>query len=273
MKKRSFYLILILLILIGNTAFASFFMEMIDVGAGDCFLLRCDNTWIMIDTGPEKALPRVEQVLDELGVTSLDMLLITHPHPDHAGNLEAILKKLPVTRVCVSGSENDSPFVESQNKAITDAGLTPVPLFRGNRFTIGDCEAVVLWPEAEPLELENDRSVVLKLIRENFSMLFMGDAELETEHCLLAGKQDLPLKANLIKLGHHGMATSSTYPFIAEVSPDFAFASCGSREKNATLSPLTVENLEECGVTYLFSTRENGNVILAIDDTGLLTIR
>lgn len=273
MKKRCFLLILILLILIGGTASASFFMEMIDVGAGDAFLLRSGNSWMMIDTGPAKALPKVEKALEDLNIQKLDALLITHPHPDHAGNLAAVLEKIPVGRVYISGAEQDSYFFNEQANVLDTAGVSGIFLYRGNRFSVGDMDALVLWPEPEPLEVENDRSVVLRLTCGSFSMIFTGDAELETERCLLAGMDDLPLKADFLKIGHHGMDTSTGYPFLEAVSPEYCFISCGREDQTATLSRSTLTTLQETGVSYIFSTRDWGSMILEIDDSNQLTIR
>lgn len=254
-----------------DSAFAVFSVDFMDVGAGDCILVQCDNRVMMIDTGPGRAWNKLDKELTDRCVNRIDLLVLTHSHPDHTANLDRILSSRLVSRVL--WSDDDSESFTDWKTVLEDSAIQSGTLKRGDNFELGETSCHILWPAGEMSELFNDRSVVMKITYHGFSLLLMGDAESETERKLLSLYAPQELKADLIKLGHHGMSTSSTWPLISAVSPTYAIASCAGPDHNSSLSPLVSETLEECGVTVVLTTAEYGTVHLEIDDSNRLTIR
>lgn len=254
-----------------SRAYAGFSMDILDVGAGDCILLRTDHATLLIDNGPPHAWKHIEPFLLQQGITGIDSLLLTHSHPDHCGNTTNILSSFPVGAILLSSVDTD--YSDDILLRAADLGLPVHTLTRGDHFSLDELQCDVLWPDQEASELVNDRSVVLLIDYHGFRMLFMADAESETERRLLQWTDPSLLQADLIKIGHHGMITSSTYPLIHAVRPTYALVSCGDANHNATLSPFVRDTLTECGVSWILPTSEYGDIHLEITDSGILTIR
>ncbi len=272
--KRQLCLITVILlcgICAVDTALAVFSVDFADVGAGDCIIICSDDRVMMIDTGPGLAWTSVDKKLTDLSISRIDLLILTHSHPDHTANLDRILSSRTVSEVLCSEADKES--FANWDAVLSESRIKTGTLSRGDSFTFGDAVCDVLWPCGEPSELFNDRSVVMRISYHGFSMLLMGDAESETERYLLALDDHNGLKADLIKLGHHGMNTSSTWPFIRAVSPTYAIASCAGPDHNSSMSESVRETLDECGVSYIFTTAGSGDIRLAIDDNNILTIR
>lgn len=270
-QMRLFTVILLCIVCTVSSAFAAFFIDFIDVGAGDCILIRSDGRAMMIDTGPGLAWSSVDGALTDLSVGRLDLLILTHSHPDHTANMDRLLSSRIVEKVL--WSEADSGSFTEWKDALNESGIPTGTLSRGDSFSFGDAYFTVLWPCGEPSGLINDRSVVMRIDYHGYSMILMGDAESETERNLLSISSPDELKADLIKLGHHGMSTSSTWPLINAVSPSVAVASCAGPEHNSSLSATVSETLAECGVQTVLTTFDHGTVRLEIDDSNILTIR
>lgn len=254
-----------------DSAFAVFSVDFTDVGAGDCIIIQADDKVMMVDTGPGLAWPAVDKKLSDLSVDRIDLLILTHSHPDHTANLDRILSSRIVSKVMFSDTDREA-FSDLET-ILSDSGIKTGALSRGDSFDTGPAFCEVLWPVSEPAELVNDRSVVMRITCHGFSILLMGDAESETERYLLSISDPAELKSDLIKLGHHGMNTSSTWPFISAVSPTYAIASCAGPDHNSSLSPIVRETLDECEIPYVLTTAEYGSIHLEISDNGILTIR
>ena len=269
-RTRHFILFLLLAVTMINHANAGFSMDVLNVGAGDCILLRTDHAVMMIDNGPSRAWKHIEAFLQEQSITQIDTLLLTHSHSDHCGNTASLFSMLPIGEVLLSSADSDYPDEILLQAA--DHG-TPIRLLtRGDQIILDGLLGNVLWPDKAICALINDRSVVLRIDVSGFRMLFMGDAESETERYLLHLADPSCLRADLIKVGHHGMMTSSTYPLISAVQPTYALVSCGDTDHNATLSPIVRDTLRECGVSWILTTSEFGDIHLEISDTSMLTI-
>lgn len=184
----------------------------IDVGQGDSILLISpEGKTMLVDAGPEDAFPAVDGALREHGVTSLDAVVATHPHADHIGAMAAVLDAYPV-----------------------GAYYTNADLCGGMTVSWADsCTVTVLspigtYPEAEEV---NDRSVVLHVRYGDTAVMLTGDAEALAEGRMLDTYPQSMLKADVLKLGHHGSSTSSYYAFFLAVDPDYAVASCGKNNE------------------------------------------
>lgn len=270
-RMHPFILVLLLTVAWMSHAYAGFSMDMLDVGAGDCLLLRSGQSVMLIDTGPARAWQHIDSFLQEQDIPKIDLLLLTHSHPDHCGNTTRILAGIPVGEILMSSADtdyHDDIFLQAASLGIPIRTLT-----RGDRLSLDGVTFDVLWPGTEPCALVNDRCVVLRAEANGFTMLLMADAESETERYLLHTANPSLLHADLIKLGHHGMLTSSTYPLIRAVQPTYALVSCADSTHNATLSPIVRDTLDEFNVPWILTTSEIGDIHLEISDSGILIIR
>lgn len=203
---------------------AVFSVVFLDVGQADSALVGCDGHYMLIDGGNRGDSNLVYTVLEREGISHLDIVVGTHAHEDHIGGLpgafeyaDAALTLSPVTEY---GSKVFQNFADAAEKK--GGGLT-VPQV-GDTYMLGDAVVTILGVNGG--KDTNDTSIVLKVQYGEISFLFTGDAELEAEQTILNTGADL--SATVLKVGHHGSDTSTSYVFLREIMPTYAVISVGT---------------------------------------------
>ncbi len=237
-----------------------FQVHFIDVGQADAALLLCDDAYMLIDGGNSADSSLMYSYLKEQEITYLDYILASHAHEDHVGGLAGAMNYADVGAVyCPVTSYDSEPFgdfvkyVEKQNLEIT------VPE-AGDTFNLGSAVVEILGLNAEGEE--NDASMIVKISYGDTSFLFTGDAEREAEQALLNSGCDL--NSTVLKVGHHGAADSTTYPFLREVMPTYAIISVGAENGYGHPTEGTLSKLEDAGV-QIYRTDVHGNIIATSD--------
>ena len=271
MKKRFFALLLAgLLLLCGCTEAApevpvpqgdGLTVHFLDVGQADCALLECGGAFMLIDGGNVDDGQMVVSYLDQMGVEEFQAVVCTHAHEDHVGGLSAVLSVVPTEAVysptATYGSRCFDDFmyyVDQQRLEIT----YPEP---GASFLLGDALVTVLGPVKDYAET-NDTSIVMKVVYGDTSFLFTGDMERDAENDMLDYGMDV--KADVLKVGHHGSNTSTCYRFLYEVDPDYAVISCGRDNSYGHPHREPMERLRQQGAA-IFRTDEMGTVVAVSD--------
>lgn len=194
----------------------------IDVGQADSALILCDGHAMLIDGGNVADSDLVYAYLKKLGVNQLDFVVATHAHEDHVGGLAGALNYAKADVALCPVTNHDSKAFNNFVKYLGDTAITvPKP---GDAYTLGSASFTVLGP-INPSNDPNNTSIVLKLVYGDTSFLFTGDCERDEEQDILGTKPDL--RATVLKVGHHGSDTSTSYPFLREIMPQFAVISCG----------------------------------------------
>lgn len=192
----------------------------IDVGQADSALILCGGQSMLIDGGNVADSGLLVSYLEGQGLPELDYAVDTHAHEDHVGGLAGPLAKYGAEQVY-------APVTDYDSKAFCDfkkyAGDVTVPA-PGDSWTLGSAVVTVLGPQKEYSEV-NNTSIVLRVDFGETSFLFTGDAERGAEQDMLDAGCDL--QATVLKVGHHGSDTSSGYPFLREVEPQYAVISVG----------------------------------------------
>jgi competence protein ComEC len=157
-------------------------------------------------------------------------------------------------------------------RAITEKRIPFTAAKRGMKFDLDSgVRFEVLNPEGNDQwitkvrpggSVENANSVVLRLSYGNFSMLFTGDAETETEDLLI--KSGAPLRAQVLKVGHHGSRYATSDRFLEAVAPEAATISCGAGNRYGHPAPETINRLQKAGVK-IYRTDQNGEIAIATD--------
>jgi competence protein ComEC len=169
-----------------------------------------DLTWPgRFDTGARDVVP----ALAELGISRLDLVVLSHPHPDHAGGISTVLDRVPVGELWMT-PERDAIATAVRERAARRGVRVREP----HDLTLAGVRIEVLSHYEEGRSL-NDNSIVLRLVHGEVAMLFPGDVEALAEADLAQGASEL--RAQLLKAPHHGSRTSSTEPFLRRVSPRF----------------------------------------------------
>lgn len=200
----------------------------LDVGQGDCTIIRTEGHAMMVDTGDNRTGDEVAAYLQEQGISSLDYLILTHPDADHIGGGDNVLESVEVKQVLMPDVVNDT---KTYGEVIQDIELynvdtvSPVP---GETYSLGDAEFIILSPEPDAVNGEYARgiSIGIKLIHGENSFVMCGDAEEEAEKEMVE-RFGGELECDVLKCGHHGSSTSTTDLFLEKTNPTWAVISCG----------------------------------------------
>lgn len=207
----------------------------LDIGQGDAHLIRVGDEYTLIDTGDVDHRDRLIAQLKKYNVKSLKNVIITHPHADHMGGFYALIKAgILIGHVYDNGMEAGTSVYKTYMKHITAKKIPHSALYKGMTVDLGSgAQFIVYAPEEGHYIMDkkgqpdpNDNSIVGKLVFGKFSMLFTGDASRAEENKLIK-EENTKLSSRILKVGHHGSASSSQKDFIRSVRPEKAVISVG----------------------------------------------
>jgi competence protein ComEC len=262
-----------------------FEVSVLDVGQGDSiFVASPGGHTMLIDgggqagaeaisgarSGPDTGEDVVSPYLWSRGIKKLDVVALTHAHHDHLDGLHAALANFQVRELWIGRDEETPAFVALLNEARA-RGTTIVQQIRGHDFDWDGVKARVLWPAdiSEVTKPSNDNSLVLTLDDGIVNFLLPGDIEKKVENELVA--EDAPLKADFLKVPHHGSKTSSTDAFVEAVAPKFAVVSVGDGNQFGHPVDSVVARYAAAGVRFLRTDRDGE--VTALTDGQTLTVR
>jgi len=245
----------------------------LDVGQGDCTVIQTPRGHVMVvDTGgrtPEDDRGRRTLVpfLRAQGVLRVDVLMLTHPDEDHIGGAKTLIERIPVRWLLISGFPSSSMSYGEILLTAQRRGVRLAMIRRGQELQFTDgVLAEVLHPPAGVLPLsehaDNNGSIVLRVRWGKTSFLLTGDAEAEAEADMLAS--GINLRADVLKLGHHGSATSSTEAFLYAVQPQVAIVSAGRHNPFGHPHPDVLARLDVRKIR-LFRTDRDGGITMTSD--------
>lgn len=236
----------------------------IDVGQGDSILAGSDGHYMLIDAGENDQADTVVSYLKQAGVTSLDYVIGTHPHSDHIGGLDKVIDAFTVGKVLLPPVEHTTRTFEDVLNAVSNKGLKitkPVP---GSTYTLGSASFTIVAPVKDYGNDLNNWSVGIRLTYGSNSFLMCGDAESQAESDMQ--ERGMPLKADVLKAGHHGSSTSTSSGFLKAVSPSYVVIQCGKDNSYGHPHKETMEKLEKAGCQVL-RTDEYGTITASSDGT------
>ncbi len=199
-------------------------IKFLNVGEADSTIILMKDYCIMIDAGLPSTYPVIKAELDALGITQIDALVITHFDKDHYGGAKDIVDNFTVGRVILGPDDNTSGKIEKMFKSFEAAGITPEYPEVGDKLSFGSAEFEILGPYSKSYEQENDYSLVGKLNFQGKSILFTGDSEATSLTEMLSNNQS-GLKADILKVPHHGRYNRMSPAFISAVAPTYAIIS------------------------------------------------
>lgn len=236
-------------------------VHFIDVGQADCALLQCDEHAMLIDGGNVEDSSLVVSYLQRRGVEVLDYVVCTHAHEDHVGGLSGPLNTCTVGQVFAPVTQYSSQAFSNFVKYTEQQGLKITVPQADSTFSLGGAQVTVLGPRRE-YEDTNNTSIVLRVDYGETSFLFTGDMESTAEQDLLdAGCE---LDATVLKVGHHGSSTSSSYAFLREVMPQYAVICAGEDNSYGHPHKEVMSRLYDARVT-VYRTDEQGTVVACSD--------
>lgn len=240
-------------------------VRFLDVGQGDSILLACGDETMLIDGGPVEEGQFLVSRLSRLNVTSLDYVVNTHPDEDHCGGLAGVLAQYPAEHVYASVTEYSTKIFSNVAKYASEQGHPIEVPETGDTWTLGSAVVTVIGP-VETYSDPNNGSLVLRVDYGETSFLFTGDMEQKAEEDLMASGANV--RADVLKVGHHGSPTSSSEAFLEAVGASVAVVSVGEGNDYGHPSADVLARLEALGAK-VYRTDELGEIIVTSDGKSL----
>lgn len=247
-------------------------VSFVDVGQGDCQLIRTDKYNILIDSGDIDCENEVIGFLKYSGVDYLDLVIATHPHTDHYGAMYRVLMNFDVGLFLMPELPEDLiPYGITYERFLTVKNERKIPAryaSAGERFLLGEnCYLDILSPQYYDYKDVNDFSITAKLVHGENSFLFTGDLQEFSELDLVENGTDLDV--DVLKVGHHGSAGASCEEFLNAVTPEIAVFNVS--EYNLYRHPRldVFDRLKTVGCNVSYSTANNGNIVMVSDGESL----
>jgi competence protein ComEC len=248
-------------------------VSFVDVGQGDATLIDFpDGQLALVDAGQGGRHPAGRELRGLLAArrrSRIDLVVITHGHPDHYGGLPDLLDDVEIGELWLNGQL----LIEERDGAMAD--LVTSAMARGTRVrfapelcesspSFGGVELEVLWPcpRYDAALGLNDNSIALRLVFGRQSFLFTGDLERDAERMLVAGGRLRP--TDVLKVAHHGSRTSSSAAFVAAVRPSLAVVSSGAGNRYGHPSPSVLARLLDAGAE-VHRTDIHGGLVVSTD--------
>lgn len=240
-------------------------VHFIDVGQADCALVTCDGQNMLIDGGNTADSQLIISYFRNYGIDKLDYIIATHPHEDHIGGLAAPLKNLDVSRVFATNKDSKSSICKTFTDAVVQKGLTIETPDIGDSLILGGADVKFLGPVEEYNDL-NNTSLVCKITYGENSFMFTGDMERDAEQDLISRGYDL--RYDVLKVGHHGSASSTSYTFLREVMPKYSVISVGKGNTYGHPTEEVLSRLRDAD-SKVYRTDLQGDIIFHSDGKNL----
>lgn len=232
----------------------------IDVGQGDCALVHTGSSAMLIDAGNKKDGPSIVGYIKNQGIKKLDYFILTHPHADHIGGAANVVNNIDIDKILMPKATHTSKTFEDLLNIIKSKGLKITSPAPGDNYALGSANFKIL--ASNDGNTLNNNSIVNRLVFENTSFMFAGDAESATESLVL--QRGYSIKSDVLKVGHHGSGTSTTESFLKAVSPKHAVISVGKGNSYGHPDQATLNKLS-AGSVEIFRTDESGTIIATSD--------
>ena len=251
----------------------------IDVGQGDSTLIITpDKKTVLIDGGGSDSFDVGEKVLLpyllDRRILKVDYVLISHFDTDHCGGILTIMEKVKVKNIIISEQAEHSENYERFKKLMIHKKIRLIEVKKGDKIKIGRySEFKILFPTSRLLSENplNNNSIVAQFNYNNFKMLFTGDIEKLAEQQILKTEK-AEIRADILKVAHHGSKTSSIPEFIKAVKPKIALIGVGKNNTFGHPNQQTIKNLENIKCR-IYRTDLQGEIIIKIDQKGRMNVK
>lgn len=277
MKNKKTLIILVVLFIISfvytkisenelNTAVApsdNLTVSFLDVGQGDSTFVEFPNgKCMLIDASTSDMGERICRHIKQKGYEEIDYLVATHPHTDHIGGMKQITESFLIGEVYLTGAVTTTKTYTDLLYAIKEKNISVKKAKSGVSFFEDDVKIEFLSPINDEYDDINNWSIVMKITFGENEFLFTGDAEELVEHQLINAGADI--KADVLKVAHHGSTTSSSAEFLRKALPEIAVIECGKDNEYGHPHNEVLKRLKDIGAK-VYRTDLDGDVVITSD--------
>ncbi len=243
-------------------------LHIIDIGQGDCALIRSAYGNILIDAGISEREYDLREHLNYCGIEKIDYFFCSHAHSDHIGGADMVVQNFKVENFILPRTEESNSMLERLIYYASAWGITPQYANMGDVYSLGEITITVLHA-GDGTYITNDNSLVLKITFGEMDFLFTGDISENVEYTLLDIYGEDVLDCEFLKLAHHGSDTSSTKHFLDAVSPYMASASCAKGNDYGHPRGEVLRRLELAGCENILRTDKMGTCVVRANKDGI----
>ena len=240
-------------------------IHFVDVGQADAILIKTPDGNVVIDVGTNDASDALLDHYKEHGIETVKYMFFTHPHDDHMGAAETVIRAIEVENIIMTDRTSNAKFFTGALDAIEEKDINVIRSKIGDVYTVGGLKMTILAPTDEKYSDDdtNNSSIILLAEFGETSAIFTGDAESVSEKVLLSMFKASDLDCDLLKVGHHASSSSTTEEFLRALTPTYAVVSVG---KNSYGHPdqAVLDRLASFGTT-VYITQRDGSVIFTSD--------
>lgn len=233
-------------------------VHFLDVGQADSILIQTPGGKnVLIDGGTNYAADGIVSYLKKQGVDKINMLIATHPHHDHIGAMDKLIDTFSINLLYIPPLSHQSKSYRGLQKAVENHETTVMEAKTGQSIRLAkDLRLDMLAPLGNSYNIENDYSLVTKLTHGDNRFLLMADAGKKSEKEML--QKRINVKADVLKVGHHGGNSGTSDEFLAKIDPKYAILTVGDHANFPSREVL--DRLKRKNVTML-STHQLGTIV------------
>lgn len=244
-------------------------VHFIDVGQGDAVLLEENGEFALVDAGLPENSYQLKEYLKRAGVTRLRYVVMTHPHADHYGGMQAVIESIPVDLVILPDFDKavypTTVLFKDLLASMIEKGIPAQTAKEGDSYSLGNGTIQVVHDGVLNAKDYNYLSLGLLFEAGDFRYLSTGDGEKANEAAILQSEQTI--QADVFKAGHHGSSTSNTYAFVEAVHPKIVVVSCALGNSYGHPHREPMETFAALGCQVL-RTDKQGSVVVKPDGQG-----
>lgn len=257
-------------------------LTLFDVGQGDSILFKTkSNKNVLIDTGGKRnenvsfkhnniAKYKILPSIKKKGITTINYLVITHPHADHMGELIYFLNNINVNNLVLNIESFPLELLKEVTTKCKEKKINILDVNQVKKIDIDNSKISFLNSFIPLSDDKNEHSIVTLIEYNGINILLMGDATVNNEDILMK-RYNLP-KIDILKVGHHGSRTSSSKLFIKDIEPKISLISSGKNNKYHLPNLDVIQRLKYYG-SKVFDTQDNGELTINLDEEVYIVYR
>ncbi len=235
-----------------------------DVGQAESILITNNGHNMIIDAGNNEDGPKlVEYIKNELHITKFDYIISTHPHEDHIGGIDNIIKNFEIDNIYMPDVTTTTKSYEDVLKAIEKKKLQITIPKIGETFQMEECVFEIIYTGTDEEDL-NGSSIIVRMDYKSTSYLFTADTTYDTEQQILDSNIDI----DVLKIAHHGSKHASSLNFLNKATPKYAIISCGKENDYHYPHESTLNRIKKF-TNDIYVTSELGTIILTSDGNNI----